>query len=155
MNRKRPRRLLNLLTALSALLCVAALAGWVLSHHGPLRDPYGFGTATRHLWLYDGTLGLEHFLPDHGAGAAEHDWGWNAFDVAYYRHFWGRRQEWTSCGIRLLPVAAAALVLPLVRLVSQRLRRERRPAGLCRKCGYDLTGNVSGVCPECGKGVGA
>jgi hypothetical protein len=24
---------------------------------------------------------------------------------------------------------------------------------LCRRCGYDLTGNVSGVCPECGAGV--
>ena len=23
----------------------------------------------------------------------------------------------------------------------------------CVKCGYDLTGNVSGVCPECGEGV--
>jgi len=22
--------------------------------------------------------------------------------------------------------------------------------GRCRKCDYDLTGNVSGVCPECG-----
>lgn len=21
----------------------------------------------------------------------------------------------------------------------------------CRSCGYDLTGNVSGVCPECGR----
>ena len=27
-------------------------------------------------------------------------------------------------------------------------RRERR--GLCRHCGYNLTGNVSGICPECG-----
>lgn len=25
-----------------------------------------------------------------------------------------------------------------------------RPPGHCRRCGYDLTGNVSGVCPECG-----
>ncbi len=24
------------------------------------------------------------------------------------------------------------------------------PPGHCRKCGYNLTGNVSGVCPECG-----
>lgn len=24
---------------------------------------------------------------------------------------------------------------------------------LCLHCGYDLTGNVSGVCPECGKPV--
>jgi hypothetical protein len=24
-------------------------------------------------------------------------------------------------------------------------------AGCCRACGYDLTGNVSDVCPECGR----
>jgi len=28
--------------------------------------------------------------------------------------------------------------------------RRRLPSGHCRKCGYNLTGNVSGVCPECG-----
>ena len=28
------------------------------------------------------------------------------------------------------------------------------PPGSCRKCGYDLTGNVSGVCPECGAACG-
>ena len=26
--------------------------------------------------------------------------------------------------------------------------------GHCQKCGYNLTGNVSGVCPECGEAVG-
>jgi hypothetical protein len=25
--------------------------------------------------------------------------------------------------------------------------------GCCRQCGYDLTGNVSGVCPECGERI--
>ena len=30
-------------------------------------------------------------------------------------------------------------------------RRDRRkPERCCRQCGYDLTGNESGVCPECG-----
>lgn len=29
-------------------------------------------------------------------------------------------------------------------------RRSRRLEGRCGRCGYDLTGNVSGVCPECG-----
>lgn len=33
--------------------------------------------------------------------------------------------------------------------------RRRIPAGHCLKCGYDLTGNVSGVCPECGEKVKA
>ena len=28
------------------------------------------------------------------------------------------------------------------------------PKGRCQKCGYNLTGNVSGVCPECGNPVG-
>ncbi len=27
------------------------------------------------------------------------------------------------------------------------------PPGHCRNCGYDLTGNVSGRCPECGSEV--
>ncbi|MDB5293091.1 MAG: hypothetical protein JWL69_4332 [Phycisphaerales bacterium] len=27
----------------------------------------------------------------------------------------------------------------------------RRDRGLCPHCGYDLTGNVSGTCPECGE----
>lgn len=34
------------------------------------------------------------------------------------------------------------------------LARRRRPtpdAGCCRQCGYDLTGNESGKCPECGE----
>jgi len=30
---------------------------------------------------------------------------------------------------------------------------ERDIVGYCCRCGYDLTGNISGVCPECGKPV--
>ncbi len=36
----------------------------------------------------------------------------------------------------------------VVRCVGQ--RRRRKKDGFCTKCGYDLTGNVSGTCPECG-----
>jgi hypothetical protein len=32
-------------------------------------------------------------------------------------------------------------------------RRSRRRRGLCVRCGYDLTGNTSGVCPECAERV--
>jgi hypothetical protein len=32
--------------------------------------------------------------------------------------------------------------------------RDRRiPPGHCQKCGYNLTGNVSGICPECGERI--
>ena len=36
-------------------------------------------------------------------------------------------------------------------VVPRVIRRHLRLAeGLCISCGYDLTGNVSGMCPECG-----
>jgi hypothetical protein len=31
--------------------------------------------------------------------------------------------------------------------------RRRVPPGHCQRCGYDLTGNTSGICPECGSSV--
>ena len=40
---------------------------------------------------------------------------------------------------------------PTVAFVRGPLRRRSRSArGRCINCGYDLTGNFSGVCPECG-----
>jgi hypothetical protein len=36
---------------------------------------------------------------------------------------------------------------------SRRVVNRRRRNKLCLTCGYDLTGNVSGVCPECGTAV--
>ncbi len=45
----------------------------------------------------------------------------------------------------------AILVVPgLLRLPSSIRGRSRRRRGLCLSCGYNLTGNTSGVCPECG-----
>jgi hypothetical protein len=32
-------------------------------------------------------------------------------------------------------------------------RNDPTPHGRCRKCGYNLTGNMSGICPECGTRV--
>ena len=40
---------------------------------------------------------------------------------------------------------------PTIAFIRGPLRRwRRRRRGLCQNCGYDLTGNESGVCPECG-----
>lgn len=33
---------------------------------------------------------------------------------------------------------------------SSKIKRQRSAQGLCTTCGYSLTGNVSGRCPECG-----
>src|SRR5439155_5802664 len=50
-----------------------------------------------------------------------------------------------------LPLVALLLLTPGVAGLWARVRRRtRRAKGLCVRCGYDLRGNVSGVCPECG-----
>ena len=50
-----------------------------------------------------------------------------------------------------LPTVVTCVFWGACPFVSLRLRhRLRRKRGLCLKCGYDLTGNESGVCSECG-----
>lgn len=45
-------------------------------------------------------------------------------------------------------VFAAYLTFAFIRGPVRRWRRRRK--GLCVNCAYNLTGNVSGICPECG-----
>jgi hypothetical protein len=56
-----------------------------------------------------------------------------------------------------LPLWAPFLLFsayPTIALIRGPLRRwHRRRRGLCLKCGYNLTANVSGICPECGREV--
>ena len=52
-----------------------------------------------------------------------------------------------------IPFWSVMLVIGVPTVVL--LYRDRRyPPGRCQKCGYSLTGNVSGVCPECGRATG-
>lgn len=45
-------------------------------------------------------------------------------------------------------------VYPTVAFIRGPVRRwRRRKKGACLKCAYDLTGNVTGVCPECGTAI--
>jgi hypothetical protein len=73
---------------------------------------------------------------------------------------WG--EEWRDClaftdfggGLVRVVRAPHALILlafgvPTVIALS-RMGLRRRPVECCAKCGYNLKGNMSGVCPECG-----
>ncbi len=48
------------------------------------------------------------------------------------------------------PLVAVMLGLPPDVILVWRWRAGRVRPGHCNHCGYNLTGNVSGVCPECG-----
>lgn len=49
--------------------------------------------------------------------------------------------------VHLFIIFAACPTLVLIKAIRG---RHRAKPGHCSKCGYDLTGNISGVCPECG-----
>jgi hypothetical protein len=88
-------------------------------------------------------------------------------ELARWPHFQGTplgagHQGLTHAGtfwqlkVPLLLLAGTGLILPAVQAVAGwRRRAASRRRGHCRHCGYDLTGNVSGVCPECGIPSGA
>ncbi|MHC4610757.1 MAG: hypothetical protein ACYS7M_10475, partial [Planctomycetota bacterium] len=51
-----------------------------------------------------------------------------------------------TCGLIAVPGVLAAMMLLAGR------RRVAKP-GHCRSCGYNLQGNTSGICPECGQEI--
>jgi len=58
-----------------------------------------------------------------------------------------------SFWVLMMPVWQVGLIfalLPMFWLVVRGKRIQRRRSGRCVACGYELRGNVSGVCPECG-----
>lgn len=57
-------------------------------------------------------------------------------------------EAWPIYGLTLVP--ALGVIAALVNLYAILRRRNEPPPGACRSCGYSMTGNVSGVCPECG-----
>lgn len=64
----------------------------------------------------------------------------------------GLRTWWL--GFPLWAPLALFAFYPALAFICGPLRRWRhRRRGLCLRCGYDLAGNVSGVCPECGSAV--
>jgi len=57
-------------------------------------------------------------------------------------------------GFRLWPCFLLFAAYPTIAFIRGPLRRWRRQRkGLCVKCGYNLSGNVTGACPECGTEV--
>ena len=57
---------------------------------------------------------------------------------------------WALVFLPTLLLAASAMIS------GRTFRRHRRLSrGLCLTCGYNLTGNTSGVCPECGTPMAA
>ena len=51
-------------------------------------------------------------------------------------------------------VSRASWFGTLIGLSFLRLEKRAIPAGHCLTCAYNLDGNLSGICPECGRPAG-
>jgi hypothetical protein len=82
-------------------------------------------------YYYGGPIQVvQHF----GADTRQSSWRFNPDALAMNAFFWA---------IVSLPVVAFVVLL----FESEKLKWWEP---VCSSCGYELTGNVSGVCPECG-----
>jgi hypothetical protein len=169
------RRLLNLLTALSLVVCVAAGAVWVRSHWagdylswGDKRGLTGVITGRGDVMIYRESVVVD--------GVEMGDWAWGRkwesrepsdlgkmrpaytrphFDRFGFRYETGQRgQEVRNVGVYVpvWPLALASSVLPAAWLWRRGIRARRLVRGKCPSCGYDLRAS-NDRCPECGEKV--
>ena len=85
----------------------------------------------------------QNLYPRLNVGPSQRHWQWSPYDRIYQTVRSGFVPGWIPLLLVALPTA----------IIFWRDRRRRFPVGHCKKCGYDLTGNVSGRCPECGQRV--
>lgn len=67
----------------------------------------------------------------------------------------GASQVLAIIGCPMLLVILGGPIIGLIAATSPCRLRSRYPLGHCQSCGYNLTGNVSGRCPECGQSMSA
>lgn len=164
------RRPFAVVSIVSLLLCVATAVLWVRSYYvwdgfdwdrrpGAV-DRCSIGAAAGKVffsrtWLnspnsafvrFDRPPGFyEHRVPVHSGTLVRPDGSALGFSIARTR--FAGIQDLYVCG----PLWAPALFFLI--LASLRLLVRRPRAGHCNVCGYNLQGNTSGVCPECGTPV--
>lgn len=91
--------------------------------------------------VYWSSLNEQHrWLPEIGRKSAM----WPAYD--------GPQLPYTSTSL-VLPLWLPAVLLSAAAGLFAYRSRTRLQAGCCRRCSYNLTGNTSGICPECGTPV--
>ena len=110
------------------------------------------------LLIIPGRIGYEfwYYTDSDGAMSLHEDHGW----FCEYRSSLTKdpiqnrflKRSWCTIDSRILCACSVGtlglLIMPLIRFPLTRWRRIKQ--GLCLNCEYDVKGNESGICPECG-----
>ncbi len=163
---RRKRRILKwvgLVTSLILGLPWGLSEIWTFQYSREWWEPIGDGPdglpVYIRLSLGDGTVHCRH-----GWGPEGTHWSvsWNHWPLEIVIRPWTwvpqfeRSKSWGKKGAHETDVTVP-LFLPFMIVASLTgivwWPDRRIPPGHCQKCGYSLTGNVSGVCPECGEKI--
>src|ERR1051325_555774 len=115
------------------------------------------GAANWRIAIVAGALGLtESSTPNNWPNFRPGYQSWGEFSKQWrYCGLWPRHESRGTWRRTLVPLWIPLVVLASSTLWLWRLDRRRARPGHCPKCGYNLTGNVTGVCSECGFDIGA
>lgn len=155
-------RLRGLLPTLSLLLCIALIVLWYSSYVRYACVAYGIASSNHVVWSHRGHLILYVISQE------PTEKGLSFTTAPPSTKFTFDNGGESFLGLRFgtpnpplnwfisLPdgVLVAALALsPFFHFARWCRKVLRRRPGTCRACGYDLTANISGVCPECGTSI--
>jgi len=121
------------LTVSAILLCL-----WLAS----LR--FAFGYIGGHIGVYYESGGMSIFTTNGALGNP----GWLGIGRSRFPIVW-----FFECPAMVPLTAGWISVVAIVVPTALVWKRERLHKGHCTKCDYDLTGNTSSVCPECGTAI--
>ena len=133
------------------------------------QEGYGREEGRYEVFLYSGWVEVNYITAGHyGIGGLARA-GQYGNRLAPTRNWWGScgrapTGEWSNTFRQtgfgywaIVPMWEPLLlfgIYPAIAFIRGPLRRHRRrKKGLCLKCGYNLTGNESGICPECGEQI--
>src|ERR1043166_984271 len=137
------------------ILCALILVSWVLSVPtiGNRRLTVYRWTPTAECGLLSGTLFWETY-PANDSGSAPY-WSiwWNTETLKVVSPYGIRlpsRHSAFTIDVFFLPFWLPFVIVVIPTAILWHRHRRRIPPGHCAYCNYNLTGNTTGICPECG-----
>ncbi len=125
-------------------VCVLIAVVWIVSIF------HDFGFMDRHIMVGFDRGNIIAGQPPQWFGFADGSW---AEEAPQFERYWLPTYFFGGAGSGVIIPLWLLLLLTFIPTFIL-WRRDRIPPGHCQRCGYDLTGNVSGRCPECGEAVG-
>lgn len=147
---------------LLTFLALGAAATAIISYYKPRHFEQDPSVRQWEIAIVDGGMGIRHV----GPSSVVATYGLSRLDIPFLV-YWLRFSDFSfqiclhsststfdgwELGVGLWPVVALFAAYPLVSATAEGVRHVRRSErGLCLHCGYDLRGNVAGICSECGE----